>query len=454
MTAKRSHVSPILGATALVAASLWVVVVAPAGADVCVGPVAGTTTRASVSSAGALPDDSSQSPVISDDGRYVAFTSWASTLVAGDGNGTADVFVRDLVVGTTTRISVSSGGAEGNNTSAGPSMSGDGRYIAFTSYASNLVAGDANGTADVYVRDTLTGTTTRVSFTSTGGEPNSVSAQPSISDDGRYASFESWATNMVPGGDVNGMFPDIFVRDRVVGTTTRVSVSSAGVQGDRRSITSSISGDGGSVAFDSEATNLVAGDTNGLQDIFVRDLVAGTTTRVSVSSAGAQANGWSDDPVISDDGRYVAFASSGSTLVAGDANATRDVFVHDRQTATTSRVSVNDLGQEGNGWSDDAWMSPDGRYVAFDSSASNLTAGDANQAVDAFVHDRQTGRVRLVSLSEVGTQVLLSAAVDPAVSADGLTIAFSSLGSFALGDDDNNTDVYVRQVNDLGCLGV
>jgi len=221
----------------------------------------------------------------------------------------------------TTRASVATRGTQGNGQSAGPAISANGRYIAFTSEGTNLVAGDTNDAQDVFVRDRITGATTRVSISTRGTQADGSSFGPAaISASGRYIAFSSSATNLV-AGTTGG----VFVRDRVAGTTTLVSVATSGakaVGGEP-----AISADGRYVAFISEASNLVAGDTNERPDVFVRDRVRGTTTRVSVATRGAQANQRSSEPAISANGRYVAFSSDASNLVRGDTNGSSDVFV-------------------------------------------------------------------------------------------------------------------------------
>ncbi len=253
---------------------------------------------------------------------------------------------------STTRVSVNSTGAQGNGHSAYPSISADGRFVAFASGASNLVPGDT-GYWDVFVHDRQTGTTTRVSVSSTGTQSNDNSGDPSISADGLYVAFTSSAQNLIPG-DTNGR-ADVFVHDRQTGTTTRVSVNSTGTQGDFNSWRPAISANGRYVAFISDATTLVPGDTNGRADVFVHDRQTGATTRVSVSSAGIQGDGFvegSSTPSISADGRFVAFASGASNLVPGDTNNQKDVFVHDRQTGATTRVSVSSADDKSGGcWS-------------------------------------------------------------------------------------------------------
>ena len=304
------------------------------------------------------------------------------------------------VVPKTTRVSISSAEVQGNAASIFPSISADGRYVAFASVASNLVANDTNGTTDVFVRDRQAGTTRRVSISSTGTQGNGGSYYPSISADGRYVAFESDATNLV-ASDTNGT-TDIFVRDRQAGTTRRVSISSAELQGNGGSYYPSISADGRYVAFDSDATNLVANDTNGTRDVFVRDRQAGTTTRVSISSAELQGNSYSYAPSISADGRYVAFQSDATNLVANDTNGTSTSSCATAEPGTTRRVSISSAGTQGNGNSDSPSISADGRYVAFHSDATNLVADDTNGASDVFVRDRQAGTTTRVCVSSRG----------------------------------------------------
>ncbi|MBT7915003.1 calcium-binding protein, partial [Candidatus Bathyarchaeota archaeon] len=337
----------------------------------------GVLERVSVDSTGTEGDNSSNNPSTSNNGRYIAFESTASNLVAGDTNGNRDVFVHDRDTNTTTRVSVGPSGTEGNSDSYDPSISSDGRYVAFESEASNLVALDTNGELDIFVHDRITHTTTRVSVDSTGAEGDDESLDPSISGDGRYVAFVSSASNLV-ALDTNGA-DDIFVHNRDTNTTTRVSVGPSGTEGNSDSYDPSISSDGRYVAFDSGASNLVAGDTNGQGDIFVHDRDTDTTTRVSIHTNGTtEGNNYSYTSSISSDGRYVAFVSVASNLVAGDTNGSRDIFVHDRDTNTTTRVSIDSTGTEGDRNSYDPSISSDGRYIAFYSYASNLVAGDTN----------------------------------------------------------------------------
>ena len=286
----------------------------------------------------------------------------------------------------TTRVSVDSSGAEGNDSSwAGCAVSADGRIVAFWGLASNLVPGDTNCEEDVFVRDRSTGITERISVSSSGAEGNDESGWPAISADGRIVAFQSRATNLV-AGDSN-QESDIFVHDRSTGITELISVDSSGAGGNDDSFDPAISADGWVVAFQSLASNLVPGDTKGHPDIFVHDRSTGLTERVNVDSSGTEANGNSQDPAISADGRVVAFSSGARNLVPSDTNRTTDVFVHDRSTGLTERVSVDSSGTEGNSGSGYPALSADGQLVAFFSHASNLVAGDTNFVSDTFVHE-------------------------------------------------------------------
>jgi tricorn protease-like protein len=278
---------------------------------------------------------------------------------------------------------VRSNGNQANRNSYTPSISADGRYVAFYSNASNLVRGDTNGASDVFVRDRRTGTTSRVSVRSNGNQANRNSSVPSISGNGRYVAYYSNASNLVRG-DTNNKY-DAFVHDRQTGKTTRVSVRSNGNQANGQTWSAAISGNGRYVAFYSRSSNLVRGDTNDGADAFVHDRQTGKTRRVSVNSNENQGNRASYFPSISEDGRYVAFFSGASNLVRGDTNSRFDVFVRDRRTGTTRRVSVSSNGNQGNRVSGWPAISADGGHVAFQSNASNLVPGDTNNTYDLFV---------------------------------------------------------------------
>jgi hypothetical protein len=400
--------------------------------------------RVSVGPGGIQANDFTLRLFINGDGRYVTFESYATNLVEGDTNGFIDLFVHDRQSRTTRRVSVDSGGRQGNNVSFGSKMNWDGRYILFESEASNLVAGDTNGFPDLFIHDQNTGQTDRISVDSAGQQGNSASEYAYINRDGRYVTFISHASNLVEG-DTNGV-ADIFVRDRQTGETSRVSVGSNGAQADQHSFCPSISDDGRYVSFVSYAANLVPGDTNGVPDVFVHDRESRSTRRVSVASNGAQANLGSSDAKISGNGRFVAIASEASNLVAGDTNGVGDLFVHDLATQSTSRASVHSNGTQGNKKSFDARISADGRYVTFDSDAGNLVAGDTNGARDIFVHDRQQKTTTRLSISATGSEGNgLSEATR--ISGDGRYVAFrSEANNLVPGDTNRAADIFVASV--------
>jgi Tol biopolymer transport system component len=378
-----------------------------------------TTERVSVGHLGQATGGGSYAPSISADGRYVTFTSDATNLVVNDTNSARDVFVRDRLLGVTTRVSVSVSGAQSTYDSESPCISPDGRYVAFWSFDSDLVVGDSNGVGDILVRDLLLKTTERVSVGFGGQGDLAAGNDPVISAGGRYVAFSSDATNLLSEADGNGV-RDVFVRDRLLGATTRVSVKTGGVAGDGDSQAPSISANGRYVAYSSAATNLVDGDTNLKQDCFVRDRDMATTERVSMGSAGQQATGGDCvNPSISDDGTMVAFGSDATNLVTVDANGGFDVFVRNRSAASTARVSVSSTGAEGNGYSWTPCISGDGRYAAFTSFASNLVSGDNNGHTDIFVHDpyvaATSATIKTTSAKvRIGNAPILSGRVTPA----------------------------------------
>jgi Tol biopolymer transport system component len=403
-----------------------------------------TTTRVSVGAGNVQGNNDSYRPRLSADGRYVVYTSDASNLVAGDTNGLADVFRTELATGTTIRVSVSSAGAQANGTgSYVPAISGNGRYITFESDASNLVTGDANNRSDIFVRDTLTNTTERVSV-GIGAESNGDSQFPVISRDGRYIAFESTATNLVEG-DTNNR-EDIFVYDRLTRQTRRVSVNGAGFQGNGDSANAAISANGNFIAFYSEANNLVNDDGNGFADVFVRNIAAGTTIRVSLGTDEEQGDDISglNSIFISGDGNFVAFDSYASTFAPNDTDGILDVFVRDIAAGTTQRISVSTAGGQVN---DDAFaddISDDGRYVLFDTGANNLVGADTNGTFDVFIRDRQSGTTTRVSTNSTGAQGNDDSFFG-AFTPDANTIAFSGFATnLVTGDTNLSSDVFVR----------
>jgi Tol biopolymer transport system component len=409
-----------------------------------VGVAAGQNTmRVSVDSAGMQAFSGGGRPSISADGRCVSFQSDSSDLVPGDTNGASDIFVHDRRTGATTRVSVDSAGAEANGPSYGSSLSADGRFVAFWSSATNLVAGDTNGKGDIFVHDRLAGATLRVSVDSAGAQANDDSSISSISGDGQSVAFASDATNLVPG-DTN-LVTDIFVHDLQTGTTTRASVSASGAEGSMESLSPTLSADGRYVAFESPSWNLAPGDVCCQTDIFVHDRLTGATSRVTTDDSGAEGEGPSIHASISADGRFVAYVSYAAHLVPGDTNSRPDVFVYDRERGVTERVSVDSAGGQGNGDSNfGCSISADGRFVAFESTATNLVPGDTNATYDVFLHDGLTGATTRVSVEPAGAQAN-DRSYYPSISADGRFVAFESLASNLVVQDTNaQADVFVR----------
>jgi Tol biopolymer transport system component len=335
--------------------------------------------------AGGVLDTNWGAPAISADGRYVAFASSATNLVKGDRNRVADVFVRDRVAGTTERVSVASRKLEANGENSQPAISADGRFVAFASFADNLVPDDTNFTSDVFVVDRTGGGPQRVSVSNTSQQGENRSESPTISADGRFVAFMSSSDALVPG-DGDGA-ADVFVRDRAAATTEGISVAPTASGFGATSSSPAITPDGRFVAFDSWEPDLVPGDANNSFDVFVRDRATGGLERVSVSSAGVEGNDWSLAPSVSSDGNLVAFHSFAGNLVAGDDNFDFDVFVRDRASGTTVRASVRSDGSQGglSLGSQNPSISGDGRVVAFESEA-DLVPADTGFPVDVFTH--------------------------------------------------------------------
>jgi Tol biopolymer transport system component len=371
-------------------------------------PVPGQVTiRLCVDASGQQGNGASLDPSLSADGRLVAFTSVATNFVSGDTNGCGDVFIRDRQAGTNVRVSLASNGVQGDDGSSRPCMSPDGRFVAFDSFATNLVPGDTNAELDVFVHDRQSGVTERVSISTSKSEGNFHSDLPSISADGRYVAFES-SSSLVPE-DTNGPSCfDVYVRDLQTNAMELVAVDPSGVQGNGCSGLPFVSADGRFVSFSSSSTNLVVGDTNARIDVFVRDRQLGTTERVSLGPGGVQADIDSGFSAVSADDRYVVFDSAATHLVVGDTNGFIDLFVRDRQNGTTERVSLDSAGRQANAECRRLFsVSADGRCVAFESFATNLAPWDTNASDDVFVRDR-LGGPDFTSLCDPGVGGVLS----------------------------------------------
>ncbi|WP_426571580.1 DUF4214 domain-containing protein [Aquihabitans sp. McL0605] len=418
----------------------------PAGATTGKAPVNGLISVATNDHTGNKDSTSSD---LSGLGRFVAFNSDASDLVAGDSNGIGDVFVRSTLSETTTRVSVSSHDVQGNGLSDQAAISYNGRWVVFRSLATNLVPGDTNGKADIFLRDLQLKTTVRVSLTNNGAHQltGGDSAHPSISYDGKQVLFQSDATNVVDW-DLNNA-TDIFVRDLTAGATEIESVTSADAALTSPSDYPAFSGDGRYVVFGSNTTQ-VGVDTNGHKDVFLRDRQLGTTEKVSTASNGDQSDGDSYWPSVSDNGRFITFQSLATDLTPAVDAPSYDVFRRDRTLATTVLVSRNTAGQPANtgGWDPD--MSADGLKVTFTSGATNLVSGDTNGVTDTFVRDLAASTTVRTSTTSSGGQ-LNSYTILPSISPDGTAAGYATASE--LGYDQqgsSNLDVYVRASNELG----
>lgn len=390
----------------------------------------------SLDDAGALGNGGSGDARVSADGEIIAFRSAATNLDSdiSDLNGADDIYIRDRETGETLVESITSSGLLADSGSELPVLSGDGNRLAFTSSATNLVTSDLNGEDDLFLRNDIILETTRLSFVDGGGgEANDTSGPSDLNFDGSVVAFESIATNLLSPTLISG---NVFVRNVGSVGLTLVSKASDGTRGDSSSSGASISSAGTEVAFSSFAANLVANDMNMFQDVFVHDLDDQMTTRVSVANDGTESDGSNGFAVISGNGRFVAFSSGATNLVAGDLNGVFDVFVHDRDSGVTTRASVSSDQTEGDGPSGvdtthPLGISANGRFVVFVSSAANLVPNDTNLLPDIFVRDRVNKVTFRVSEALNGTEADASCG-NPDISDDGLTIVFESAASTIL----------------------
>jgi Tol biopolymer transport system component len=408
-----------------------------------------TTPLSSTSGSPGSKTSYSFRPWISGDGRYVAFDSDSASLVPGDTNRVRDVFVYDRDNGTLERVSQGTGGKQANGDSQRPTLSAEGRYVAFWSAADNLIDNDTNTETDCFVHDRRTHETFRVDRGPDDAQANGDCARPAISGDGKLVAFESAATNLEKPGVLNkstdtNKARDVFLRDIEGGTTTRISVTSDGKQGTGESVRPSISSDGRYIAFQSDAP-LQADDTNKKTDVYLHDRGSGETTRVSIGPGGVEGGGGSFSPTMSADGMLIAYWSNASNLVADDTNKAGDVFVFDRSDGSTVRISVGAGDVQSDGMSSDPSMSPDGRYVAFWSGATNLVADDTNAKRDIFLFDRETGTITRVSVADDGTQAD-GDSFSPNIGAGGGLVAFDSTARTLVPDDPKTkgSDVFLH----------
>ena len=431
------------GITKVFGSSAALIIFSVAASAMTAYALAGQTTRVSVSSAGVPANASALSGVLSANGRYVVFMSSATNLVTGVSG--AHVYRHDRMTGATVLVTVAMTGTPSTGVSRDPSVSADGRYVAFGSFATDLVDGDTNGAQDVFVRDMQTGTTTLASATSTGVPGNlasglsGLSGAHEISDDGRYVAFTSFATNLV--ASTNNSRQQIYVKDMATGAVVRASVNDAGEAGDLTSQTPAISGNGRFVAFRSESTNFSS--LSSTTQVFVRDLVAGTTTLESPGAAAVARI--STVPVLSFDGRYIAFVSEARLDPRDLDNGTPDVYLRDRVAGTTVLASLSNNTLPG-ATSASPSISGDGRWVGFHSLDDMLVPVDTNRVFDVFLYDRTTELVTLVSLNDADEQAN-AASFGASVSFDGHLVLFGSTASnLVTSPPSTNNQLYVRNL--------
>lgn len=392
-----------------------------------------STIRLTAGLAGAEPDGLSSEPQMSGDGRFVVYTSLANNLTPDDTSAASDIFLHDLVLGTRELISVRIPGMLAPGECGGPVVSDDGNWVAYWSTATNLVAG-GTATADIYVRDRAAATTTCIT---TGWAGNSTA--PTITPDGRYLAFQSLADNVVAGG----MFEDVFRYDRQTNTFVLISQSTAGVAGNMESLAPRISADGNQVTFLTASSNFLLQDTNGVVDVYLRDVAAVRTRRTSVNWLGNELTSASSTASMTRDGGMLCFVNAEAAASSGDSDVNDDVLVRTLQGGFLTRVSTPASGKGGNGISNDGVIAGNGRYVAFRSNGTDLVPADPTPgAADIYLKDMETRAIEVVSLSSAG-----AAAGDPsspALSLDGRFIAFATTTGLVSGDANGLTEIYVR----------
>jgi Tol biopolymer transport system component len=435
-----------LGFAAVASLAALLAPASPAGATSQKRPVTGL---ASVGTNGKTGNGASTGSALSTGGRFVAFDSSASNLVAGDGNAKKDVFVRDTLAGTTVLVSVATNGTKANGDSNQASISFNGRFVAFRSTADNLVANDTNGKADIFLRDLQKGTTVRASVAGNGGQLlGGDSSLPTVSSDGTEVLFLTDATNAV-AGDANGK-PDVFVRNLNAGFTERISVTGGEAPLTAGAGSPSMSSNGRYVVFDS-ATTQISGDPDASSDSFLRDRVLGTTEVVSIANNGTASNQPCQFPSVSDNGRYVAFQTAATGMSpSADAPGELDAFVRDRTTATTKLVDLTDGDQPPTGGGGVPQISADGSKVLFSSDSPDIVSGDGNGTSDIFLRDLSANTTVRTSVKTLGGS-LSGLSYSGAISPHGTATSFTTLAKDAYSPDENDTfDVFVRHTFEIG----
>jgi Tol biopolymer transport system component len=413
-----------------------------------------------------VPNGPSGGPSISANGEFVAFASSATNLTAGIGGlspgkaAAEEVYVDDDAAESVSLASAAAGGVPANGSSSEPSISGDGRTVAFMSTASNLVGGVAKGIQNIYV-ETAGGPPVLVSVGVGGSATDGNSYQPAISANGDFVVFTSTADDLVAGDDNDK--PDVFERDLLTGVTRRVSVASRGGQADGPSSNGSVSGDGRYVTFASTSSDLVGHQGTAEEEVYVHDTASDLTNVISVSSAGKRENAAVASPFtqvssISGDGRYVAFDSDATNLVRGGSNGYTNVYVRDRTLRRTELVSVSSTGGAGDDDSFSPEISPDGHVVIFDSLADDL-APDAAAGSNVYLRDLGQSATTTVDVTadsrardpELGSSLLQQ----PVVSADGRFAVFESGADNLVSSVSNGVEnLYLRALAAPQTIGV
>lgn len=377
------------------------------------------------------------------DGRFVAFSSSATNLVPGDTNGRKDVFVRDRLNGTTKRISISSLGVQGDGDSEHPAITYDGRYVVFDSLATNLVSGDTNNSRDVFMFDTQTDTASLVSVSQAGVIGSTFSNYPDVSADGRFVVFTSFSANLIPGVSLYGLGQQVFIKDMLTGGLQIVSRNSLTNDiGNSSSSIPRISCDGGVVSFDSAATNLVSGDANGQDDVFISSLgwSKNILTNVTINKSGS-----SSSNSISCNGNYVAFRSWNPS------KESYEIFTYNRLTKQTDTIVA---ATQNNRNSESPDISDDGRFIAFRSEL-NLDPGYSYSygGSNFFIYDKRDSSIQLINIDE-SSKASSGAASFQSISADGSFVAYQAFGEdttytsgrdLVPGDANGKNDVYTSK---------
>ncbi|MCK6481802.1 MAG: hypothetical protein HUU06_10245 [Planctomycetaceae bacterium] len=406
----------------------------------------------SAAEGGGVADRDSFDGAVAPSGKFVVFTSGARDL--GDGatgeESRNNVWFRDMKTGVNTLLSANGAGTEGNAGSLYPSISSNGQVVLFESYASDLADGAEGGFCNVYLLDRKSGDLVRLSSTpaGAGGDWDSFVYGSSLSANGRFAVFYSAALDMVEDAGV-GYF-QIYLYDRTKGTLTMISRSPEGAPALGDCFDPSISSNGKYVVYYSYATNLGAGASGAVSNIYLHDVKKGTTTLITRSTTGGEPNDDSLDPVVSASGKIVAFDSYATNLVSGDTNGQSDVFLVDLKKGTKTRVSLGPAGVQGNGPSYSASLSSSGKVLLFTSDASNLEGGDGdgNSSSDVFLRDPKTGLPRRLSLSAAGAEGDGdSYVVATSLASSGKwALVVSGASNFATGDDNLDDDVFLFPV--------